>query len=282
MAAHLLIRDGSPQWWLSPDIWVVPGNDPNGLPGVPVAGQAAYLWAHVANTGDIAASGTRIDFYWANPAMQVVVGAATQIGSAYADIPAGGAQDVLCLVPWVPSIVNGGHECVLAVAHNTAELPPLPDPLPAGFDFNPPAYDEIAQRNLSVVQTMMMVPFPLTITAPARADKEVVVTTEVGGTLDERILIQLGLGGFRLAAKEEVEVDVSRDATGHRREREHCARDLGVHVPRGTSTGVFVTIQAKGLSREEYQLVHVLERSGDRVLGGMSYVVVHFPEGDEA
>jgi hypothetical protein len=153
MPAHLLIRDGSPQWWLSPDIWVVPGNDPNGLPGNPIAGQPAYLWAHVANTGDVAASGTRIDFYWADPAMQIMVGSATQIGSAYADVPAGGSQDVLCLVPWTPSIVNGGHECVLAAAHNPAEQTPLPDPLPNGFDFNPPAYDEIAQRNLSVVAT---------------------------------------------------------------------------------------------------------------------------------
>lgn len=185
MPAHLLIRDSSPPyWWPSPDIWVVPGNDPNGPPGSPIAGKPAYLWAHVANTGDIEASGARIDFYWANPAMQIVVGTATRIGSAYADIPAGGAEDVLCLVAWTPSIVNGGHECVLAVAHSTGELPALPDPLPAGFDFNPPAYDEIAQRNLNVVSAMMAVPFPLTITAPARTDKEVLVKTVLGGELE--------------------------------------------------------------------------------------------------
>jgi hypothetical protein len=282
MPAHLLIRDGSPQWWLSPDIWVVPGNDPNGPPGSPIAGKPAYLWAHVANTGDVAATGARIDFYWANPAMQIVVGTATQIGSAYADIPAGGSQDVLCLVPWVPSIVNGGHECVLAVAHSSAEAPPLPDPLPQGFDFNPPAHDEIAQLNVSVVLAAMEVPLPLVITAHARTDKEVLVKTELGGELDEKLLRQIGLEGFRPAANGAVEVDLSREAACRPRDEEHRARELRVHVPRGTSTGVFVTIRAENLERRAYQLVHVLESSGGRVLGGISFVAVHSLAGEEA
>ena len=38
MAVELLIRDGSPDWWESPDIWVVPGTDPGGAPGTPVVG----------------------------------------------------------------------------------------------------------------------------------------------------------------------------------------------------------------------------------------------------
>jgi hypothetical protein len=282
MAAHLLIRDGSPQWWLSPDIWVVPGSDPNGPPGNPVAGQPAYLWAHVANTGDVAATGTRIDFYWANPAMQIVVGAATQIGSAYADVPPGGSQDVLCLVPWMPSIVNGGHECVLAAAHNPAELTPLPDPLPNGFDFNPPAYDEIAQRNLSVAAAAMAVRFPLTIVAPARADKDVVVAVEIGGTLDEKLLPQLGLRGFRPTAKEVVEVELSREANPPARKGGRHARELELHVPRGTAAGVFASISAERLPKREYQLVHVVERSKDRILGGISYAVVHSREGDKS
>lgn len=282
MAAHLLIRDGSPQWWLSPDIWVVPGSDPNGPAGNPVAGKPAYLWAHVANTGDIAASGTRVDFYWANPAMQILVGIATPIGSAYADIPAGGSQDVLCLVPWIPSIVNGGHECVVAAAHNPAEQTPLPDPLPAGFDFNPPEYDEIAQRNLSVVASMMAMPLPITVAAPARTDKDVVITTEIGGKLDEKLLPQLGLRGFRAAAKEIVEVGLDREPTCHPRRSEHSLRELRLHVPRGTSMGAFVTIRAEHLPKREYQLVHVLERSEGRVLGGISYVAIHSHEGAEA
>ena len=36
MAVELEIRDGDP-WYLSPDVWTVPGNDPEGPPGLPIA-----------------------------------------------------------------------------------------------------------------------------------------------------------------------------------------------------------------------------------------------------
>lgn len=71
MAVALTIHDGDPHWYLSPDIWVVPGADPSGTPGSPVAGQPAYLWAGVENLGSTDAKGVRIDLYWANPALQV-------------------------------------------------------------------------------------------------------------------------------------------------------------------------------------------------------------------
>jgi hypothetical protein len=268
---------------MSQDIWVVPGNDPNGPPGSPIAGKPAYLWALVANTGDAAAYGARIDFYWANPAMQIVVGVASPIGSAFVDLAAGAQQEALCLVPWVPSIVNGGHECVLAVAHSPAEANPLPDPLPVGFDFNPPLYDEIAQRNLSVLAaSARAVPRPLTITAPARADKTVRITAETGGTLSETLLSQLGLEGFRPAAKGVVEVGLGREAICGQRDKPAGAREIEVHVPKGTSAGVFASIHATGLEKDEYQLVHLVERSDDRVLGGLSYVMIHSQKGGAA
>jgi hypothetical protein len=73
MSVQLVIRDGNPYWYLSPDIWVVPGNDPSGPPGSPIAGQTAYLGARVANTGSTGANGVRVDFYGANPALQVAM-----------------------------------------------------------------------------------------------------------------------------------------------------------------------------------------------------------------
>ena len=41
MAVALEIRDGNPWWYLSTDLWVVPGDDPDGTPGPPVAGSPA-------------------------------------------------------------------------------------------------------------------------------------------------------------------------------------------------------------------------------------------------
>lgn len=272
LSARLLISDGSPQWWLSPAIWAVPGNDPNGNPGSPIAGQPAYLWARVTNLGDLPATGARIDYYWANPQMQISVGNVTQIGSAYVDVPAKGSQDVLCLVPWKPVIVNGGHECVLAVAHSQSEEPPLPDPLPLGFDFDPPSHDEIAQRNLSVVSAFA-IPIILTITAGPRSEKDVLISTELGGELSEELLKELGLVGFEPAGAEFVKVALNRQPAQVSR-WEEAPQELRISLRPGESAGVYVSIRADRLPPEVYQLVNIIEKANGRVLGGITLAAV--------
>lgn len=271
MSVQLVIQDGSPYWYLSPDIWVVPGSNPSGSPGNPIAGQIAYLWAHVANTGSTDANGVRVDFYWANPALQVTRSNATLVGSAFADVQAGGGQEVLCLVPWVPVIVNDGHECLVAVANHAGDT--LPSPLPDAFD--PPTYRQVAQKNLTVlVAKMRTAMLAITISGLQRADKSVLLTTELGGKLDERSLANLGLRKFRSAKHSSVEVGLSLE---HRcmDEKEPIGKDnLELHVPRGTSAAVYVRIRAKNIAENEYQLVHIVERSRDQVLGGLGLVVV--------
>jgi hypothetical protein len=172
--------------------------------------------------------------------------------------------------------VNGGHECVLAVAHSSAESPPLPDPLPPGFDFNPPAHDEIAQRNLSVLETGMFgLPLPITISAPFRTDKEVDVAVNLGGELDGRLLAQIGLQDFTLATGEAVEVGLSREPHYRPRDGDHRARELKVKVQRGTSSGVYLSIHQKNLHEQHYQPIRVVELSNGKVIGGITYVAVH-------
>jgi hypothetical protein len=278
MAAHLLIRDGTPNWWMSASVWVSPG-DPLGPAGNPIAGKPAYLKALVENTGDVSANSARVDFYWANPTMQIAVGVASFVGSAFVDVEPGTTQEALCLVPWIPSIVNGGHECILAAVHSAASSS-LPDPLPAGFVFDPPAHDEIAQRNLNVlVASRLTAPRSLTVTAPARADKTVRITARIGGALNDGLLAQLGLKGCRPAKDDVTQVGLAREALCGERNKPVDAREIEMHVPRGTSAGVFASIYAEELSDDEYQLVHLLERSGDRILGGISYVVVSSHKG---
>lgn len=277
MSVQLVIRDGDPYWYFSPDIWVVPGTSPTGSPGQPIAGKPAYLWAHVANTGSDDATGVRVDFYWANPSLQVLRSNATLVGSANADVPAGMGQDVLCLVPWLPVFVNGGHECLVAVANHP--LDPLPSPPPD--DFDPPAYRQVAQKNLSVlpVGTQMMMQ-AITITAGRRQDKHAIVSAEVGGELDATSLARLGLTGFRQATKASVEVGLRRDGQCPDGEARAEAsgklgdRSLEVTVPRGESAGVFAAIRASGLGSSEYQLVRLTERRADAVVGGLALVVV--------
>lgn len=272
MSVQLVIRDGSPDWYLSPDIWVVPGSDPDGLPGGPIAGQTAYLWAHVANTGSTDANSVRVDFYWANPALQVTRSNATLVGSANADVPAGGAQDALCLVPWTPVIVNGGHECLVAVANHSGD--PLPSPLPDAFD--PPTYPQVAQRNLTVLVASMLraAMFTLTVSGLQRVDKTVVVTAEVGGQLDAATLAGLGLSGLRPAKESAVEVGLNHQGYCIGAKDPIGTNKLELRVPRGTSAPVYAAVRTRNLAQDEYQLIQVVERSKEKVLGGFALVVI--------
>jgi hypothetical protein len=278
MSAHLIIHDGSP-WWVSPDIWVVPGSDPNGPAGSPIAGRPNYLWARVTNTGTSAVTAARVDFYWANPSAAVVVGVATFVGSAYADLAPGDTQEVLCLVPWVPVIVNGGHECVLAVVHGYGDQNALPDPLPNGYPFDPPQHDQIAQTNLSVLEAnMIRLPLTVFVNAIGRRARQVQLSVETGGRLDPRVLANLGQLPLQPAPPQCLQVRLGRAAACH---DEQACPTLHVDVQPGAAVPVFVHIDAGRLPRGHYELVNVVEREGERVVGGVSYLIVN-TRGDQA
>jgi len=145
MPVELTIRDGDP-WWLSPDIWVVPGNNPEGEPGAPMAGQDCFIWARVSNEGRSSVQNATVRFYWANPAAGFDRDTAVLVGTANVNLDGGETTEVLCLTPWRPTLVNNGHSCVLAEVFH-ADL----DPLPATVDFNVVTDRHVAQRNLTVV-----------------------------------------------------------------------------------------------------------------------------------
>jgi hypothetical protein len=147
MAVELWIDDGTPHWYLSPDIWVVPSDDPNDPPGMPFANVSAYVWARVHNRGSTAVSNATVRYYWANPSTAITPTTATLIGTSSASLAAGETKDVLCVTPWVPQWVNDGHECLLAQAFAPAD--PLP-PLGPMDPFNVPGDRHTAQKNLTV------------------------------------------------------------------------------------------------------------------------------------
>ncbi|MBF9128843.1 hypothetical protein I0C86_07570 [Plantactinospora sp. S1510] len=273
--ADLLIRDGSPHWWLSPDIWAVPGTDPNGAAGTPAAGDVAYVWARIQNTGREDAVGIEVRFYWGNPSVQMLYSTLNPIGTAFADIAAGDTQEVLCLVPWNVVAVNDGHECLVAVAVLPGD-PALPDAV------DPPGYPNVAQRNLTLVSAQKAdFKLTLTVSAPKRAPKQIRIGAEVGGELSKEALLTLGLDGRRPVGKPVVEVGFSAkpitdpgDGIGD--------PELVVEVPAGRSVPVHLTVRgATGLDPGEYQLVEVLERDGERLLGGISFAVVAGKEGQK-
>lgn len=143
----LLVRDGDP-CWTSPDIWTVPGSDPNSIPGPPTVGQPALAWARIRNNGDTTLEDVQLRFYWCNPETGVFRSNSTLIDSSFTSILSGEEHEVLCITPWIPVGVNDGHECLVVEAlHPLDTLPTLlPDP------FSPPNFEQVAQRNISLVK----------------------------------------------------------------------------------------------------------------------------------
>jgi hypothetical protein len=266
MTVILRIGDGAP-WWESPDIWVVPGDDPLGIPGSPVAGQSAYVWARVHNDGDTDVDSARVDYWWANPATGVTRTTATLIGNAFVDVAAGTSEDVLCLVPWVPAFVNDGHECLVAEVNSDHD--PLPTPVPDPFD--PPNHRQTAQRNLSVLPAIQVMVLAVQIgIGPRERAEQAVLHVETGGELAPEVLETLGLGGRRSARRPLVDVALSHsNACGA-----EGASKLAVDVRPGATPGLYVHIRpaedAKG-DEQSYTVVRVFQ---DEPAGaGITYVV---------
>lgn len=272
MSANLVIRDGEPHWWNSPDIWVVPGTDPNGLPGQPIAGEPAFLWARVQNTGDQIAAGAQVNFYWSNPATGVLRSNSTLVGSAFADLNPGETKEVLCVIPWIPVIVNDGHECVVAEVIHPGD--PLPSPLADEFD--PPTYHQIAQKNLSVLtmkKSMMIM--PIQIAAPIRKEKLLFITTEIGGTLDKQNLVQLRLENYRPGKGESVKMGISLNPGCEEGRNEKFEKEIKVPVKRGKAAAVYLKVWPLDLEPRKYVMLHVIARDEQqKVVGGITYVLI--------
>ncbi|HEX3763185.1 MAG TPA: hypothetical protein VHW23_31040 [Kofleriaceae bacterium] len=166
MGVSLEIPHGAP-WWESMAIWTVPGSDPVGPPGPPVAGQPVYVWAHVLNTGTTPVQDAVVQFYRTPPGVGFDRTTATPIGSARVSLGAADAADVLCLTAWVPAFTSDGHECLIAEAFH-----PSLDPLPPGNEVRADTDRHAAQRNLSVLGTTgAAFRFPFEVDNPLRIDR---------------------------------------------------------------------------------------------------------------
>ena len=131
---------GGTVFWESPDVWVVSSLGIN----QPVPGEANTVYARVSNLGLQDATGVFVKFWWADPSLAITEATANLIGIGSIDIPAGSSAVVTCPNPWVPVIVNNGHECLLAEA-----FLPASDPLTAPMD---PVDDRhVGQKNEQLV-----------------------------------------------------------------------------------------------------------------------------------
>ena len=275
MAAKIQIRDGNP-WWVSPDIWVVPSSDPNGIPGSPIAGQQNYLWAKVHNIGTNPITGARINFYWSNPAMGVLRSNSTLVGFGFVDLDIGETKDVLCITPWVPIVVNGGHECVVAEAITSAD--PLPTPLPDAFD--PPTFDQVAQLNLQVLIVSPLMRFsilPLQLSSPLRVSKNASIRIEnvkLDKENEKALFKQIGLDKIPNFNEELVKFGLSQQGDCHASEEAIGNYNIDLKIAEGNSTAVFVHIEQHDSRKSGYQLINVMETVNEKIQGGNSILII--------
>ncbi len=135
--------------WASPNIWV----ESSDLWGNAVAGEENFVHARVFNLGKAPAIPTRVDFYWGDPSLGLGPGKMTYIGTEWARCDPHRGTHVRCSTPWIPTFLNGGHEClmvqcigpVLEDVQGTVIGPPYP--------LQPQIDRHVAQRNVTVLAT---------------------------------------------------------------------------------------------------------------------------------
>jgi hypothetical protein len=142
-------------FWESPDIFILAGVDPASAPDIPPAlgqvaqaGQPNTIYAHVWNFGNASANEVLVEFYWVNPALGISADSVNLIAQTVTAIGTKGSGNahvmVKCPEAWVPTFVNGGHECLLVrVWDNPSDLPGQP-PFDASWNRH------VAQRNIHV------------------------------------------------------------------------------------------------------------------------------------
>jgi hypothetical protein len=265
MAVELEIRDGSP-WWMSPDVWTVPGNDPQGPEGLPIVGQPCYLWARVKNKGTSSVNNAVVRFYWANPSVGFDRNTAHLIGTSNVNLLSDESAEVLCLTPWLPEYVNDGHECVLAEAFHSSL-----DPLPATPDFNVPTDRHVAQRNLNVVQALRgFFAFPFVLYNTLRTKQQFQIKVYQGRLRElEPLRKRLGIETPKSEGKLIRTAFVETRCPTEEMLDKHDNNELEVSIPGNGSQ--FTTLV--GRIEGEAALVHVGQYRGDQLVGGISLLV---------
>jgi len=274
MATKIEIYDGE-TWWASPDIWIVPGDDPNGTPGQPVAGQTNYVWANVHNNGTTDINGIRVNFYWSNPATGVLRSTSTLIGSGYVDLREGETKQVLCISPWVPIVVNGGHECLVAEA--LTNLDPLPTPLSDEFD--PKRYHQIAQKNVQVISfssSMASMIIPIQISATPRKRKSVKISIQKGKLSEKeqiKLFNQLGINPKKY--KEQ-----SNSVLFGLSEKNFTGKDffgassIDLKIHEKTSQSLYVHLGQSDKPQSGFEILLITETIDKKVVGGNTIIIL--------
>jgi hypothetical protein len=155
-AGDLGARPVAGPFWESPDILLLAGVDPAQAPDQPPglgqtasAGKPNTLYARVWNFGRSSAPNVVVEFSWCDPSLGIGPGGVHLIGVtviSLGDRSSGQSHRIVkCPVAWVPTFVNGGHECLLVRVWDESSDGLGTPPWDAALNRH------VAQRNIHVV-----------------------------------------------------------------------------------------------------------------------------------
>jgi hypothetical protein len=145
-------------WWTSPDIMFdVPPYDGSGDLN-PMFSVTNRIWARIRNRADTAADNTYVKYFWADPSAGLAPADWHPIASTPAcpnpagpfAVPAHGTVDAPH-VEWIPSAAPA-HQCLLAIAYVNDNPADVDNPDPLVYPFDVPWENNIAQRNVTVIE----------------------------------------------------------------------------------------------------------------------------------
>jgi hypothetical protein len=284
MSGPLIINHGSPNWWLSPDIWVALPGAPDTPVANPIAGTTYEVYVRVYNNYPLPVTDWNLFVCWAiptvgpiplPPAAQLLNGA--PFGSPIS-VPAGYAgffQVFKTSTNWTPSFENGGHECLVAVTY----FQDIGFPSTELNGDAPPTGDySIAQHNLGVLKMGLQKKQPrfhYAFQAANGSDKEREFVIEARlGLLSDIAAFLPGEAQQRKVLEKPGKVDhlgIVASAEPHPAELENSTlmRSEVKIAPRSCHP-----LTLSGSLQSGNALIHVTQSFGDRVVGGLSVLVM--------
>jgi hypothetical protein len=284
MSGPLVINHGSPKWWLSPDIWAALPSAPTIPVADPIAGTTYEVYVRVYNNYPLPVTDWNLFVCWAiptvgpiplPPAAQLLNGA--PFGSPIS-VPAGSSgfsQVFKTSTNWTPSFENGGHECLVAVTYFQGIGFPSTE---LNGDAPPTGDYSIAQHNLGVLKMGLQKKRPrfnYAFQAANGSDKERGFVIEARlGLLSEIAAFLPGEVQRRKVLEKPGKVEhlgIVASAEPHPAELENSTlmRSEVKIAPRSCHP-----LTLSGSLQSGNVLIHVTQSVGDRVVGGLSVLVM--------
>ncbi len=265
----LVIDHGNP-WWLSPNVWAVSASHPtDSSPGElsPVAGKQYFLKAQVRNTETFRINNVQVNLYWAHSSLAITRSNAHLVGNAFVSVDGGKTAEVLCLSPWVPTFVIQGHECLIAeIAQENTTSSLLLDAI------NDP---HVAQRNLSVVMTLGPSSFHFPFEVSNLERNEQIFTINAQQANQEQLAAVVHSFGHDL----HIPLEGTIGKLGFIRTPFPDPHTTTETIPRveELKLGPYERLgySAVGELEGNAALIHVTQTIENRVVGGLSILVIH-------